>query len=50
MGERKPRRLQPYARTIGKQEIPRVGETDFPREEHTDWVTKAKWPFLKTYI
>lgn len=40
--------------TINKQNILGCGESkliwSFPREEHTDWLSSAKWPSLKTYV
>lgn len=47
MGE-SPQGLTPTQRT-GNSDIPRMGETVFSRDEHTNWLPNTRWSALKTY-
>ena len=41
--------LNPAQGSTGKYGMPRVGETVFPREQHTRWLSDTDWSALKTH-
>lgn len=43
-------RTQPYTKNYKHPRKAKSEEVVFPKKEHTNWLTSAKWQALKTYI